>query len=115
MKYQINKWEARTRTTKPTLTDQAGARDTDINIIVGQFLQHGQMPKGKEPIYGDFSNLPGDLRGFIEQGKRLNGLKNQLPDQLRELSVEALLALTPEELKNKLTPPEPTKPAEEQK
>lgn len=108
MIFQANKRRAITHTTKPTETDQSQARDTDINVIVKQFLVHGQAPgHNKQPINADFTQLPTDLRGFIEMGQSLAELKAKLPDQVRELPTEELLALTPEQLLNKLTPPQP--------
>jgi len=116
MIYQKNRLKARTFSNKPTLTDQAGARDTDINVIVGQFMVHGQLPgNSKQPIQGaDFTNMPTDLRGFIELGKSIETNKQKLPPQLKGMSLEKILSLTPEELKTILAPPE-EKPKEETK
>lgn len=100
--------------TEPTLTDQAGARDTDINVIVAQFGIHGQAPGAPgDPIYGDFTGLPQGLRESIETARRLDIYKNQLPDALKGMSIDELLALTPETLRAKLTPAET--PADEKK
>lgn len=116
--YKRNKAKAVFINTEPTLTDQAGERDTDINVIVAQFGIHGQAPTGaKDPVYGDFTGMPTDLRGTIEMARRVNYHKNRLPPQLAELTTEELLALTPEQVKAKLTPvDEPTEtPKEETK
>lgn len=97
--------------TEPTMTDQASARDTDINVIVTQFGIHGQAPGGADqPIYGDFTEFPTDLRETIEMGKRLAYHKGKLPDALKDMPIDELLALTPETLRAKLTPAD--KPAE---
>lgn len=107
--YQRNKARAIYRNTEPTMTDQAGAKETDINVIVGRFMVSNQLPTtGQEPIYGDFTNLPEDLRGFIETAQSLAEKRAELPEALRDMPIEELLALTPEELTNKLTPPAPT-------
>lgn len=95
-----------------TMTDQSQAHDTDINVIVKRYGVFGQAPGiDKEPIYGDFSDLPTDLRGFIEMGRTLDDERARLPEPLREMSMEELFALTPEKLTEILTPPA-TKPAE---
>lgn len=95
-----------------TMTDQSQAHDTDINVIVKRYGVFGQAPGiDKEPIYGDFSDLPTDLRGFIEMGRTLEDERARLPEPLREMSMEELFALTPEKLTEILTPPA-TKPAE---
>lgn len=108
MSYAKNKLQARTKCVKPTLTDQSQATETDRNVIVQRFLQHGQMPgTAKNPLYADFSALPEDLRGFIHQAKRLATLKNRLPKALRGYSMNDLIELTPDELKDILAPPAP--------
>lgn len=116
MIYQTNKLKAKTVNTKPSLTDQAGARDTDINVIVGQFMIHGQLPgTTKQPIQAaDFTNMPTDLRGFIEMGKAIENHRAKLPAALAGLPTDKLLALTPEQLKTILTPRE-EKPKTEEK
>lgn len=109
--WKKNKQLAKTINTEPTLTDQAGARDTDINVIVGQFGIHGQAPGAPtDPIYGDFTGLPNGLRESIETARRLKQHMNRLPDQLKGMTTEEILALTPETLRAKLTPAD--KPAE---
>jgi len=103
--YRRNKERAITRDSTPTMTDQAGARDTDINIIVGQFLTTGRVPgSAKEPIYEDFSQLPKDLRGFIEMGRALDTHRKELPEQLRGIPVERLVGLTRNEINAILAP-----------
>lgn len=114
MNYQKNRQLARTTNTEPTLTDQSAAADTDINIIVRNYTVHGQVPgTSQEPMYEDWTQLPDDLRGFLELGRSLEDHHSKLPDSLKNLSLEALLALTPEELTNILKPAE--KPAEPEK
>lgn len=107
--YHDNKARARTRNTQPTLTDQSQARETDINVIVGRYGISGQVPApAQEPMYGDFSNVPTDLRAAIETARQLETHRKQLPQQLAEMPLEQILALTPEQLTNILTPPAPT-------
>lgn len=106
MGYAENKANARTVNTEPSLTDQSQARETDINVIVGRYGISGQLPQGgSQPMYGDFSRLPTELRDFIEMGRTLDQRRAELPAELRDLPTDELLALTPEQLTNKLTPP----------
>jgi len=112
MRYLERKKRLATRNTKPSLTEQSQANDTNINVIIKRYQTTGQVPgPAKAPIYGDFSMLPLDLRGFIEQGRSLRQLRDMLPTQLQTLSEEALLALTPEKINAILTPAE-TQPEE---
>lgn len=115
MNYYTNKQRAKTRTTKPSLTDQSQAPETDINVIVGRFLRTGQAPGGKQPMFGDFTALDGDLRSMIERARSLHRERYKLPKELQNLPIEELLALTPHKLKDILTPPAPSpadKPAD---
>lgn len=106
--YQRNKEASKTRNTDPTLTDQSAAREADINVIVGRFTKTGMVPVAKlQPMAGDYSQLPTDLRGFIETARGLHDLRRKLPLELRDHSIEKLLALTPDELTKILTPPAP--------
>lgn len=115
MNYYTNKARAKTRTTKPSLTDQSQAAETDINVIVGRFLRTGQAPGGKQPMYGDFSELDGDLRSMIERARTLHRERYKLPKELQDKPIEELLALTTTQLHAILTPPAPSpadKPAD---
>lgn len=114
MSYRENKQRAQTRTTKPSLTEQSAANETDINVIVAKFKITGRVPGSQqEPLSGDFTQLPRDLRGFIDLAKSMKNLKSKLPKELRDIPDAKLLALTPDQLKNILTPPAP-KPASEE-
>lgn len=113
--YYENRKRAATRNTKPTLTDQAGAKDTDINVIVGRMLKTNTVPgSASQPMYGDFADLPRDLAGFIQTARNLNTLQRKLPKELQDMKIEEMLALTPDKLKDILTPPPPP-PAPEPK
>jgi len=113
MSYAINKQRARTRTTKPTLTDQSQAKDTDINIIVRTMGITGTVPTPSvPPMGGDFTKFPTDLRGFIEESREMKNRRRALPKELRDMPIEELLALTPNKLTAILTPPVKEKPVE---
>jgi len=103
--YRQNKLKAITYNRDPSLTDQAAARDTDINVIVKQFTVTQQAPGAPVPgIHGDFTNMPTDLREMIETARTLRKHMNRLPPQLRNLGPEQILALTPDRLRAILTP-----------
>jgi len=111
--YATRKLAAGYRSAKPSLTEQSGARETDINVIISRFAVSGTVPSSRTPpMSGDFSELPADLRGIIDMGKRLNALRDRLPPQLRSMSNEQLCTLTMEQLNTILTPPA-TPPAQE--
>lgn len=90
----------------PTETDQSSANSTDLNVIIRQFAITGRAPGAPtEPLYGDFTNLPTDLRGYIEESRNIHKIRRNLPEQLRNLPIEQLLTLTPQQLTTILTPP----------
>lgn len=108
--WRTNKQRAVYNNRTPTLTDQAAARDTDINVIVKNYAVHGQLPLPRgTPLTGDFSNLPTDLRGFIDLARSTEMLRTQLPKPLQKLSNEQLMALTPEQILKIITPPDKPK------
>lgn len=92
---------------QPTLTDQSAASQTDLNIIVNQFLKTGQSNSRSVPRYGDFTGIPQDLRGIIETSRSVQRLRGNLPEKLKGLSVQELLALTPEQINAIINPPAP--------
>jgi len=96
----------------PSETDQSGANDTDINVIVKRYGVYGTIPQGmKTPHYGmDMSEVPNDLRDMIEAARMLEIYRGELPEALRALNVDDLLNLTPEQINATLNPL--SKPAE---
>lgn len=107
---------ARTIDKTPTLTDQSQAHETDINVIVGKFgIGNTVMGNANPPMYEDFSELPTDLRGFIESRTRLEEARLALPDKLRDIPVDELVYMTPAALAERLKPDEPPKPKDEPK
>ena len=114
--YARNKARAITRNTDPSLTEQSMAKDTDINVIVGRFRITGRVPGAQgQAMSGDFTQMPEDLRGYIEAAKGMKKHWNGLPEKLRELPMDKLLALTPSEITNILTPPDEPPAKEEPK
>jgi len=110
MSYAINRLRARTVNNMPSQTDQSQAEETDINVIIRDFMKTGQATgPAEEPMWGDFTELPTDLRGMIEQSREIAKLRRDLPKELRDLPVEQLLTMQPTDIKAMLTPPEPTK------
>lgn len=67
-------------------------------------------------MYEDFTDLPRDLRGYIEQARGLEDLRERLPEQLKTQKLEELLQLTPQQIHGLLFPqppaPTPTEPTE---
>lgn len=109
MYYQRNKQRAKYRSAKPTMTDQSQAADTDVNIIMGKFGIGGNVTvMGKQPIYGDFSEIPNDLASMIRMARTTAELRKKLPPQLQQMPDEHLFRLTNEQITAILTPPAPT-------
>ena len=115
MYYQKNRLRAQFKNTKPTKTEQSGAKETDINVIIRRHLVTNQAPGSSKPLLaGDFTQLPRDLRGFLEVANSVERLKAKLPDELKGKTTAELLALTPNELTSilaKPTTPPATPPA----
>lgn len=109
--WEKNKAKARFKSTKETKTDQSQAHETDINVIVNQFLKTGRQPMERKLISGDFTPLPPDLRSFIETGRTLHDSRDKLPPQLRGLTNDQLFSLTPDDLRRILTPAQTPQPA----
>lgn len=92
----------------PSLTDQSQANDTDINVIVKRYGIHGQAPGASTPPqFGDFTGLPDNLRDMIEMARTIEARRKELPQQLAEMPIEDILALTTDQLTTILNPPAP--------
>lgn len=118
MNHEERRAKGRTTNNEPTQTDQSQAANTDLNIIMKRYLHTGTVPATtKTPMYGDFTQLPDDLRGYIEESRTIKERRAQLPKELREMPIEELLALTPDKLTAILTPPAtpPAQPTEQPK
>jgi len=109
MYYQLNKIAARTRTTEPSMTDQSAADSTNVNVILKN-AKFGQLEVGKgaatPPMYEDTTNLPEDLRDMMELARQLPGYIGQLPTELRDIPLDVLMNMTPEDIRTRLTPPD---------
>lgn len=111
MYYQKNRLRARTVNNDPSETDQSAAAETDLNVIVRNFIKHGEVSgASEEPLYGDFTELPSNLRDFIELGRSINQNRWNLPKELRDIPVEQLLSLEVDEIKNLINPPKQEEP-----
>lgn len=107
--YYENRKRAQIKNTDPSLTEQSMARDTDINVIVGKFKITGRVPGGNgQPMTGDWTQLPQDLRGFIDTARDFNNKRRMLPKELQNIKTDELLNLTIEDIAKKLAPPAPT-------
>lgn len=109
--YQKHRLRAQFKNTEPTLTDQSQAATTDLNIIVKQFRATGQIPPmSQNGISGDFTQFPHDFRDMIEHSRQIAHLRGKLPEKIRELSLEEILALKPEDITRILAPEKPADP-----
>lgn len=103
MKYQENRKRAITNTVGSTKTDQSQAGATDINIIMRNVMIHGTAPgSAHPPIYGDFSEIPDNLRDMIELGRSIDGHRQSLPAGLRDMTVEELISTPPDQLQQRI-------------
>ncbi len=101
--YHTNKQRAKTVNVGTTKTDQSHATSTDINVIVRQHAIHGQVPgSAHPPMYGDFSEIPDNLRDMIELGRSMENHKNALPPALRSMTVEELVTTPPDKLQARI-------------
>lgn len=101
--YHRNKERAKTRQVGATKTDQSAAPGTDINIIMKNHAIHGTAPgSAKAPLYGDFSNIPDNLRDMIELGKSIEGHRQQLPTALQDMTIQELVNANPEQLHQRI-------------
>jgi len=91
----------------PSMTDQSGAEDSDVNVIVKRYGVYGTVPSGKNPpqFGADYSEIPTDLRDMIESARMLEIYRGQLPDALKALNVEDLITMTPQAIADILKPP----------
>lgn len=106
--YYENRKRARTVNNQPTKTDQSQAASTDLNLIIRQYGITGRVPAAQtEPMQGDFTNLPDNLRDMIETGRMLDTMRRKLPKTLRNKPLEELLLLTNKQLHDILHPVEP--------
>lgn len=109
-----NKERGKTTNNDPTLTDQSGAKEADLNVIVERMIRTGTVNRAKDqPIYGDFSQLPRDYREFIHQARSLEKLRGELPKELAALTVEDLVVMDNQALADYLKPKQPAKKPEE--
>lgn len=96
--YQKNRLRARTENYELTKADQSAAPSTDINVIVRNARVHGQIPTGKQPIYGDFSELPTTLQEALDLGHRAAQARADLPPALRGMTPQELIEAQPSDL-----------------
>lgn len=70
---------------KPSRTQQHHGPAADINNIMAK-AQRGQMTlgSGKQPMYGDFSSVPGDFQAAVELVRSTEASFSELPALTRE-------------------------------
>lgn len=107
-KWKDNKARAVTWPDPVSAADQSAAQETDINVIVAKMGITGTVPGAPlEPMYGDWTQFPTDLREFIETARTIDSLKEKLPEQLKGKTTEEIIAMTPEALAELLKPADP--------
>lgn len=109
-RYHENARRAEYSNTDPTETDQSQGHETDINVIVGKY-GIGNVATGNDPAgakYYDWTQFPTDLQGMIEMARTVELHRGRLPAELKEMPMDQILALTPEQLSNILTKPAKT-------
>lgn len=95
-----------TRDNTPTKTDQTGAEETDINVIVKRYGIHGQAPGAAQPaMFEDFTKLPQDFRAMVDQIRTLDELRDSLPAELKAMSIYELANMTYDEFVAKMPKP----------
>ena len=68
---------------EPSMTQQADAKDCDINVIMARYQQTGQLPQVlQEPLFGDFTN-PMDFREMNEKLREAEEAFLEIPPQIR--------------------------------
>jgi len=106
--WRKNKELAKTPEDTNSLTDQSQAHETDINVIVAKMGITGTVPGNpQQPLYGDWTQFPRDLREYIETARTIDSLQEKLPPQLKGKSYEEILSFTPQEMADLLKPADP--------
>lgn len=104
--WRKNKKAAIFKNFEPSMTDQSQADSVDIVQIIKRFRVTGMAPRlGVQGHYADYSEIPNDLRGIIEQSRSIHSLRKKLPEALRDVPVEELLSMTPEQMARIVAPP----------
>lgn len=108
-KHRENKEDAVYQETMPSLADQAGADETNVNIIMKKYAITGSIPGHNKPhIDMDLSLMPSDLRTMLEITREVGKLRDQLPRELKDIPWDKLDSMTNAELAAILTPPAQT-------
>lgn len=70
---------------EPTRTQQSAKDDCDINVIIERAKRGADIPtNGREPVYGDFTQIPTDLRECLVQVNKANLAFMSLDAQVRK-------------------------------
>lgn len=105
MTYKARKDAAIYRPTKPTMTDQSQASDTDVNVIVRKYAVSGTVPGHQgQPLYGDFTQMPRDLRELIQRARSIERLRGELPKTMQSLTLQDLVDMDNEALISYIQP-----------
>lgn len=66
----------------PSMTKQAFAEESDINVIVERFMKSGVIPEIRMPISGDFTDVQ-DFRGCMDAVVKARESFDELPAAVR--------------------------------
>lgn len=67
---------------EPSMTQQAFAEDCDVNIILDRYMKTGELPKPRQGIYADVSEVP-DLTQAIQTVQTAQKAFDDLPSKVR--------------------------------
>lgn len=67
---------------QPSMTQQAFAEDCDVNIILDRYMKTGELPKPRQGVYADVSEVP-DLTQAIQIVQQAQSAFDSLPSKVR--------------------------------
>lgn len=71
-----------TKNEQPSMTQQAFAEDCDVNIILDRYMKTGELPKPRQGVYADVSEVP-DLSEAIQIVQQAQTAFDSLPAKIR--------------------------------
>lgn len=71
-----------TENSQPSMTQQAFAEDCDVNIILDRYMKTGELPKPRQGVYADVSEVP-DLTEALQIVQQAQNAFDSLPSKVR--------------------------------
>lgn len=116
MNHATRNAKGRTVSDPISMADQSQAEDTNINVILRKYGVTGVATgRAGPPQYLDHTEHPEDYRQAIELTRKIGTLQQQLPEQLKNMTLEQVTHLSNEQLNAILAPPKTEPPKEETK